>query len=427
SDGKISGVVFANEKKQGLLVWAYILDSEGEPKPTERSGDYVTQTDSQGRFQFSNLSEGTYRLFAIWDKDNNRFFEVGLDAIGIPAGDIDLSSDSLEVSDVKFRLSMQDTLGPALISMAVDNHRLVRLTFDEDLSEDSVDISAHYQITGKNGQPLAVESAYLNALDAKEVILVTQTQQAQGEYLLKVSNLTDRSLNLVDPNFDSVQLVGSAFPDTLSPLLVSSVPKDSAVAVLLDSKVALHFNEPISKPSLERSFTLLDSLRNEIPGAFAWPTPASVEFSPERDLQGSARYTASVRLDSTFDSHNNPVSDSSLTITFMTVNADTFSSIAGTITDEDSLGRGRIFMTARPKEGKGRTYEIVVEAAGPYVFERILPGTYLIEGFRDRDSDGKYSFGVAVPFQPAERFFVYEQEIKVRARWPNEGNEIVFK
>jgi uncharacterized protein (DUF2141 family) len=427
SDGKIGGVVFSDEKKQGVLIWAYILDPSEDPDPTERSGDYVTQTDGQGQFQFSNLSQGSYRVFAIWDKDNNRFFEVGLDAIGIPPGDVELGSDSLAVSDLRFKLSMQDTLGPALISVAVDNNKLVRLTFDEDLSADSIGVPANYQITGSDGQLLSVESAYLNAVDPKEVILITQTQQAQEEYLLKVSNVTDRSLNSVDPNFDSVQLVGSALPDSLSPQLVSTVPEDSALAVLPDSKVVLHFREPMSKASLEGSFTLLDSLDNEVSGVFTWPTPASVEFAAEGDLQGSAYYLVSIRLDSTFDRDNNPVADSTLTITFKTVNADTFSSIAGTITDEGSLGQGRIFMAAKPKEDKGQTYEIIVDAPGPYIFEKILPGTYWIEGFRDRDNDGKYTFGVAAPFQPAERFFVYEQEIKVRARWPNEGNDIAFK
>jgi len=72
-------------------------------------------------------------------------------------------------------------------------------------------------------------------------------------------------------------------------------------------------------------------------------------------------------------------------------------------------------------------YNISIDEPGNYQFDHILPGIYVIKGFRDADSNGVYSYGQAIPFCPAERFFVYPDSIKVRSRWPNEGNTIILK
>jgi len=97
------------------------------------------------------------------------------------------------------------------------------------------------------------------------------------------------------------------------------------------------------------------------------------------------------------------------------------------VVDPDSTANGRIFLKAQQNAKDGQTYEMQLSEPGPYEFSGILPGTYSLEGFRDRDNNGEYSFGQAFPFQPAERFVVYPDTIKVRARWPNEGNDIVIK
>jgi hypothetical protein len=106
------------------------------------------------------------------------------------------------------------------------------------------------------------------------------------------------------------------------------------------------------------------------------------------------------------------------------LNEDTLSAISGTLVDENEHGTGKLFLTAKSEKN---SYYTILNEPGQYQFENILPGIYTINGFRDADSNGLYSYGRAVPFQPAERFFYFSDSIKVRSRWPNEGNDIVFK
>ncbi|MDZ7262369.1 MAG: Ig-like domain-containing protein, partial [candidate division KSB1 bacterium] len=186
-------------------------------------------------------------------------------------------------------------------------------------------------------------------------------------------------------------------------------------------------SEAMDQNSVTRHVILLDTSGSNVTGNFFWKNPAQVLFAPESKLQSYWTYQVHVQLDSIFDLFGNSVADSSFRFIFTTINADTLSSISGTVFDELENAVGKIYLTATQAQKQGQSYQISMDEPGPYVFSDILPGIYLIYGFRDADGNGRYSYGEAVPFIPAERFVVYPDSIKVRSRWPNEGNDIVFQ
>lgn len=426
SAGKISGTVFTEGRSKEILIWAYFVGDNRAPDPAQDFAAYITQTDAQGRFELSHLSKGTFRLFAIQDKDNNRYYEVGEDGIGVPQKDVWLASDSLAVDAIYFRISTQDTLGPALTSVSADHQSQVALQFDEEVSSATVTI-ANFRIREKSGEDtLTVRMAYVNLLDPMQVILTTEQQRGNTEYELSVWNLTDLWGNLVDQEFNSGEFSGSALPDTFRPRMMKIVPQDSAWAVFLNTTVELHFSEVMDTTSLARSFHVQTAAGDQVTGALQWQTPASVRFTPAAPLQSLTRYEIAVALDSVFDLAGNAVADSAKMYTFTSINVDTLSSISGQLADPDSTAQGRIRLQAGQTHAEGAVYKIWLDQPGSYTFQGLLPGTYQIEGFRDRNGNGRYDFGQAVPFEPAERFFVYRDSIKIRARWPNEGNDISF-
>ncbi len=429
SDGKIDGQVFNANKPRGVLIWAYILNETGAPDPVRDNADYVTQADEHGLYKLSHLSAGKYRIFAIEDKDGNRFFEEGGDGIGIPQQDILLASDSVEVENINFKVSIKDTLGPALSSVQAENDTHVHLRFDETLSRQAAEKSGNYLIRAGNkgtGDALQVRLAYVNPLDSLQVRLVTDAQQRGAEYSVIIKNVTDKSGNPMDENYDRDVFFASALPDTFKPSLLKIFPGDSARAVPVSSALIFYFSEAMRQATFERNFVMADTMGNHLRGAFDWPTPASVRFQPEQDLVSLKRYQVSIPLDSVYDIAGNSIADSLLEMHFTAINIDTLSSISGMVSDPDSTGTGWIFMTAKQKGRSNISYQIKLAAPAPYKFKNILPGQYTIEAFRDGDGNGKYSFGNAIPFTPSERFVIYADSIKVRARWPNEGNDIVF-
>lgn len=427
SDGKISGQVY-NEPGRGILIWAYILDGGKQPNPTQESGDYVTQTDNQGKYALTNLSEGLYRVFAIQDKDNNRFFEPGFDGLGVPQKDILLTKENLTVNNVNFRIAIRDTVGPGLSSVSAQDNSHLTLQFDEELLPAGIENTENYSIRAKKSETdtLGVRLPYLNELDKREIALVTAPQRAKTEYQTTVNRIMDLSHNLIDAEYNSAEFSGSALPDTFRPRLVKTVPTEGARNIFLDSKIEFYFSEAIQQNSFESQFRFQDSLSQDVPGKFDWSTPASVTFKPEPSLQSLTTYHITVALDSIFDLAGNAIADSTLRLPFTTINKDTLSSISGEIIDPDSNATGPIILKASQNITKGQTYQIQLPEPGPYAFNNILPGVYRIEGFRDHDENGEYSYGQASPFQPSERFVVYPDSLKVRARWPNEGNDITF-
>ena len=104
---------------------------------------------------------------------------------------------------------------------------------------------------------------------------------------------------------------------------------------------------------------------------------------------------------------------------------DTLSSISGRITDQRPDGKGPVHLILRRPQGDWRR-EKVLRAPGPYLFRDLFPGLYVLELYRDRNGDGQWSPGWTRPFEPAERYVVYPDTIKVRARWANEGNDFAI-
>ena len=123
--------------------------------------------------------------------------------------------------------------------------------------------------------------------------------------------------------------------------------------------------------------------------------------------------------------HGNAVGDT--TYQFSTLNADTLSEISGQVVDLNSEGRGNLHVGARHLEDEGSVYSQVLPGPEAYRFRGVLPGQYVLDVFRDRDGNGRYSYGRPFPYEPAERFVVYEDTVAVRSRWPNEGNTIILR
>jgi len=427
--GEISGRVFGEGRVEGALVWAYLLEENGPPDPMTKRPDYVTQCDSEGRFSLSYLSPGRYRLFAVIDKNRDRRYDPEYDALGVGTSDVLILPDSLKVGNRCFRVAVRDTTRPSLLSAMTPDKHHITLRFSEGMSEKNVASPASYQIItldSSETDSLEVLMAYRDPLNSALIHLISEEQEGGREYLLEVKGLYDLAGNEIDTSYNRVSFWGSTRPDTLKPRIISYFPPDSARDFSPWDKIYFVFDEAMDQGSFERGFSLTDSLGKPLSGEFNWENPARVQFLLKGRLQSLMTYRIQIDPDSVTDLFGNTLADSLINLIFIAVNRDTLSAIRGKVIDEDSNASGRIYLIARQAQRGGKTYRISLEAPGGYSFEDIFPGIYLIEGFRDADGDGEYSFGSPFPFSPAERFVVYPDSIKVRSRWPNEGNDIVF-
>ena len=113
-------------------------------------------------------------------------------------------SDSLPVRNVNFKISKQDTLGPALVSAFSENRTQVTLRFDEILADGTASLAGNFKIASvKRQDSLQVVLAYVNPIDSLEVRLRTAEQAAGTDYRIMAQNLTDLTGNPIDAEFRS--------------------------------------------------------------------------------------------------------------------------------------------------------------------------------------------------------------------------------
>ncbi|HEX9975182.1 MAG TPA: Ig-like domain-containing protein, partial [bacterium] len=380
----------------------------------------------QGKFQLLYVAPGNYRLFAIRDRDGNRKYNRGIDALGVTTKDISLTPDNKSIENINFQISVEDTISPSLKAVYAINQANLVVRFNEEIENfDETNPDAYFKIIAEkepNGQ-LKILKSFKSSSDLSSLFMMTENQAAI-DYKFIAENIKDKVGNVIDTISNTIVFPGNTNPDTTQPTIVSKSIKDSTSGIPLDHEIRFSFSEAMSQNSFEKHFGVKENDTLAVSGIFSWKNPADVVFQPDRSLKSLTWYTIQVAIDSIKDRSGNSVADSIKSINFRTLNEDTLSAISGTLVDENEQGRGKLFLTAKSEKN---SYYTILNEPGQYRFENILPGIYTINGFCDADSNAVYSYGRAAPFQPAERFFYFSDSIKVRSRWPNEGNDIVFK
>ncbi|MDZ7291621.1 MAG: Ig-like domain-containing protein [candidate division KSB1 bacterium] len=456
--GEIHGRIF-HDKPAGVLILAYLLETGFEspgrgglrlqPNPARDFADYTTQVGMKGDFVLPYLSDGRYRLFALEDRNGDRLYNRGEEPIGVSTREVALTPSQRNIRDLNFRLAFEDTLQPRLTSVTAPDQIHLELRFDEKVAVKDSLWQRYLRIVSSTGDSLRILAAAPHPLDLQQIHVLTNPQQA-ATYKIFLEQMVDASGNPLDSLSRQIEFAGTTKPDTTRPRLVEIIPADSTRNVAVTATVEMIFSEMmanasilhgIQKQSESKSWPLAvqDSSGKSVSGKGIWLNPFQFRFQPDTLWQSRARYVVKIFADSTFDPSGNTLFDTTRQIIFWTLNADTLSALSGKITDAQPDATGTIYLTLRqpgagmqfgatPQQSprSAREYSVVLPAPGPYRFEYILPGLYQLSAFRDANQNGRYDFGSAFPFIPAERFVVWPDTMKVRSRWPNEGNDFVL-
>ena len=83
----------------------------------------------------------------------------------------------------------------------------------------------------------------------------------------------------------------------------------------------------------------------------------------------------------------------------------------------DSLGIFPVFVRLYNNSDPFIFYSKVVEGNSLFSFPAVVKGKYSLFSFVDSNNDGEYSRGKVEPFEPAERFIFYSEDLDVKGRW----------
>jgi hypothetical protein len=119
-----------------------------ESDPELDTADYVVQTDGDGRFALSFLGTGTYRVFALDDRDRDWLWNIGVEELAVPAGDLHLDSAGQTRALPALHLAALDTTLPSLADCALAAAGWWALEFDGDWAPGQVDSLQVFLVRG---------------------------------------------------------------------------------------------------------------------------------------------------------------------------------------------------------------------------------------------------------------------------------------
>lgn len=420
--GSMRGRVF-DDRPDGVMVFAYNLGGIDRDTldPSHVRPDYLMQTGADGRFHFRNIAFGPYRLIAVRDEYKNLVYDREVDAYGVGQGDITLSAETPAVNGLQFRLAKEDTTRPFLTSVTASDQYHLLIRFSEPV--DTLTLAHAVFAVFDTVTLVPVRTGALSADMANTALLGIELQDPLDSlkaYRLRAAGVADRSGNVLDTAHATADFAGSGIADTSRPKVTIRTIADSVRGIPVATPFALVFGKPVAPGPAMAAVRLVDSAKAVVPLEVRPRTPSEMLLIPEVPLKPMAWYTFRIVLDSILDSRGNRFRDTTMRVAFQTMDLRNTGTIDGQILDLQP--RGAAVVTAHSVDmTPPRSATLVVPKGNVFGFKDLLEGKYRLEGYRDEDGNGMYSPGLPYPYRPAERFGVYPDTVKVRARWGIEG------
>ena len=429
--GAIAGKIFTQKESDsplGVMIFAYKLDGlrPDTLDPRTTKPDYVTQSGKDGGFLLQHLTFGSYRVIAVRDEFKNLLYDPETDEFGTQPDEIVLTPRDTLKAGVWMILGKEDTTAIRMTKAAATNARHVTIDFSSPI--DTMGLSpGWFSIRDTlNGKHVTVLSACPMFPKLTSVVLVTDTQHAGLGYRVEIASLRGINGLLINPSADRLTFTASESRDTLGPRIASLSISDSAREIDLQPKFLLTFSDAVKRESAEKSITLADSSRSTIPLSLHWLSDASVELSLGGKLASKAWFSVRFGMRTVVDLSGRRGRDSLRVFRFQTVDDEVFSSIEGFVNDVSVTDLvGDFFLKARNVSRKEpKEFMVRLPRTGPFVMNDLPEGKYILQAFRDRDGDKKFSLGRVFPFRQSERFTQFPDTLRLRARWPLEGVEL---
>lgn len=401
--GEITGQVFdktapvsqALVKVYGIADTSAALDWQ---KP-----DYQTSTGKDGRFKFSFLPSGRYRLLV---SSGQKFGLYHRDVLAAKVGEKTLPAQIF--------LEPLDTAGPGLLDARFNSDRLLVLTFNRSL--DFFDtLTANFKVfTRAPVESIHVRSIFLNPNQREKLYLAGDFPDTEKEAIVRFRGLVARFGRGVG---DSAVFLIGAKPDGVSPKLVFSEPTNRRERVGFLDTLKFYFYEPVL-PNFERNApSLFDSLGISVQIVWYQPQANAFFFTSQNPLRQGEWYRFRFPAEAVKDQAGN-VSADSASLMFRTYFVDSLGTVTGRLVGKPS---GKIFLEFRELGSAWIKTESVADTSFSIP---LLSGKYFLSGFVDENGDRKREPGSLSPFVFPEPAFFYPDTVFVRTRFETEGIEI---
>lgn len=405
NSGRLVGYIHGDEnlRKNGDLLLYRQFDTPLD-ELRKLPADYIFQPDNDGKFLLPYLNERSYMLFYHWDRNRNKVID-GDDYFGRPEiAAVQAQTDSLLtehkiwphlISLDKVRLLGVSELGNQFVQIRTNRPVTSEAIENVDLYSEKMQIPT----IGANtviGDEYAMHFNTALPIEENELVWLKGFQDTSG-FQLNSDTLSFKVLT----NPDTLELADLAvFWDNGSSI---RYPSDS-------SGIKISSNLPMIVTS-DSAFQIVDAANDSvhIPGTIRKLNSMMWYFDPDTLIQDGL--VLKWQIDTRFLQVplNGREVDSLMTGRLSTISQDSLGTLVITHEESSTL---ECELTAR---NFSRKFQL--KPGTPFIAHDLLPRKYALTAFVDQNADGRYNSGDLGPSASSEPFWIYPDEIKVRARW----------
>ncbi|MBK8550047.1 MAG: Ig-like domain-containing protein [Ignavibacteria bacterium] len=178
-------------------------------------------------------------------------------------------------------------------------------------------------------------------------------------------------------------------------------------------------NNDLSKSDIVNNFTITDSAANKSYRlVFNWISDSLLEVFPTEKFALSSKLKLKLDLFNTAEKY---IYERNLSVG----GNNSFGKVSGKIISEEGLV-SPVYLKLYNIDNKFISYSQRIADSTDFIFQEVPEGNYILFAFADENDDGKYDRGNYFPFQPAEKFLIYEKELKVKGGWNVENVFLKF-
>ncbi|MDO7850851.1 Ig-like domain-containing protein [Hymenobacter convexus] len=357
---------------------------------------YTALTDKEGRFSLGFLKDGTYKIYAIGDKNNNGRYDDGEKIAYLPAP---ITIAGRTGQPVALVLTQPDRR-PPLLTTRTPSPTQLRLGFNEALR------TATLTSLGAGPRPEALAEATQLTDRGRTLVLFKTPDVGDGRYLL---NMADSTGNV---GHDTLQVKFPVPPATAKKVALTALynVEGSPRKVYPEGQVRFQFLVPVRVASDKPFGTLIEDSTKRRPLRL----PADGTLNADRtELTVRFNSKAKTRLEIVLDSTAiTAVTGQNLRLRPLRLGIseqDVSTSLSGTITTKEKNFELQLL------DSKLQVVASLASPKGKYLFSDIAPGTYRLRVLIDADGDGRWRGGDPNLLLPPEPVYLDPKLQQVRA------------
>ncbi|MFQ6673416.1 MAG: Ig-like domain-containing protein, partial [Fidelibacterota bacterium] len=414
SEGTIEGNVF--DRGGGpSTVYLYRVNDESLDSLFLEVPDYYTDTDDSGGFAFSFLEGGLYQLLALRGGSPPDPLVPERMSYGVPwEAPVEVSPEGKVAGYVNMKIAREvPPFRVVSVSMEGSRRGLVRFTNPVSLGDQA---EFHLVLVDSQDAKTVVPDHFFQYRDgANELRFTVPDLEAGRSYELTLSGVKD-SVGQILTEFVRPIVIPPA--DTTGPRIISPDPGKKVRLGAGTTPLEIQFNDVVQVEHLQDGLVIEDSSGSPLTLEAQWPNPSRLRLAPEGGWRQEEEYEVVLHGFLFRSPGGMAMSDSTVSFRIEIQRPTGSGGLVGSV-----VGRYRkdSRVVASSVEKPSISYSIAVNSTGEFQFSELPAGFWVLSVYQDRDQNGRYTYGKAVPFQPAEPFQLFPDTVEVRANWDVEG------